>query len=373
MPPPYPVRFLVDREEGIARYRALLTPEQYRERLARGETDGLAPPFRIPAGEPPVFPVLLKKRIDMTPEVAKYEFVAKDGGELPAFEAGAHIDVVIAPEYNRAYSLAGDPADRSTWVLGVQREPPERGGRGGSALMHRAFREGRTVFVSRPSNLFPLQEDAANTLLLAGGIGITPLLTMAHRLHALGRQFELHYSAASRAEAGFVDDIEAAPWRSRVQFHFKQEGQRANLAQLIPPYRPGLQLYTCGSLRYMDGVFAAAQLAGWPQDALHREFFSVPEAPERENFPFVLQLADGRRLDVPADRSATDVLASAGVKVDVKCSDGLCGVCASAYDPDTSDPIDHRDVVLSAAQRRERVILCCSRAAGEGGVIRLRL
>jgi ferredoxin-NADP reductase/ferredoxin len=373
MPPPYPVRFPVDREEGIQRYRALLTPEQYQRKLSEGQTDGLAPAFRMPEGEPPVFPVVLKKRTDMTPDVAKYEFVAKDGGELPAFEAGAHIDVVIAPEYNRAYSLAGDPADRHTWVLGVQREPPERGGRGGSALMHRAFREGRTVFVSKPSNLFPLREDAPHSLLLAGGIGITPMLTMAHRLHALGRSFELHYSAAGRAEAGFVDDIEAAAWRSCVQFHFKREGQRANLAQLIPPYRSGLQLYTCGSVRYMDGVFAAAQLAGWPEDALHREFFSVPEAPERENFPFVLQLADGRRLDVPADRSATDVMADAGVKVDVKCSDGLCGVCACAYDPDTSDPIDHRDVVLSAAQRRERVILCCSRAAGAGGVIRLKV
>ncbi|MEO8080352.1 MAG: 4Fe-4S dicluster domain-containing protein, partial [Caldimonas sp.] len=150
MPPPYPVAFPVDREAGIERYRSLLTPAAYRRRLAAGETDGLAPPFAMPAGEPPVFPVRLMRREDMTADIARYELAALDGGALPPWDAGAHIDVVVAPEYLRQFSLAGDPADRSRYVLGVQRERP---GRGGSALMHRAFREGRQVFVSRPANL----------------------------------------------------------------------------------------------------------------------------------------------------------------------------------------------------------------------------
>ena len=157
MPPPFPVAHLANREEGIERYRALLTPAQYRARLAAGDTDGLAPPFRMPAGEPPVFPVVLKRREEMAADIARYEFAADGGGPLPAFEAGAHIDVVIAPEYQRAFSLAGDPADADRYVLGVLREAQ---GRGGSALMHRAFREGRRVFVSRPRNHFPLHEDA---------------------------------------------------------------------------------------------------------------------------------------------------------------------------------------------------------------------
>jgi hypothetical protein len=182
MPPPYPVAFPVDREEGIARYRTLLTPGEYQARIAAGRTEGLAPGLRLPEGDPPVFPVLLKKREEMAEGVAKYEFVAPDGGELPPFDAGAHVDVVIAPEYQRAYSLAGDPADRSRYVLGVLREPPESGGRGGSALMHRAFREGRRVFISRPANHFPLYEEATLSLLFAGGIGVTPMLAMAHRL-----------------------------------------------------------------------------------------------------------------------------------------------------------------------------------------------
>ena len=374
MPPPYPVTYPVNREAGIQRYRALLSPDNYRARLASGDTDGLAPPFKMPEGPPPVLPVRLVSRQEMATDIARYEFEARDGGPLPPFEAGAHIDVVIAPEYRRAYSLAGDPANKHSWVLGVQREGPERGGRGGSALMHRAFKPGRIVFVTPPANLFALHEDASHSLLLAGGIGITPLLTMAHRLHALGKPFALHYSAASRASAGFIDDIEAAPWRAQLQMHFKDQGQRADLTQLVPAYAPGMHLYTCGSARYMDGAFEAATAAGWPEDALHREYFSVPEAPPRENHPFTLKLLkSGRSLQVPADRNATDVLAEAGLAVDVKCSDGLCGVCAVAYDAEQSSAIDHRDHVLGSAERQRRVVLCCGRAAEAGGVIALQL
>jgi reductive dehalogenase len=367
MPPPYPVAFPVDREQGIRRYRELLSPKQYQARLAAGETEGLVPQPRPLSGEPPVFPVRLHKREAMAADVARYEFSALDGAPLPPFEPGAHIDVVIAPEYLRQFSLAGDPADRSRYVLGVLNE---KHGRGGSALMHRAFREGRQVFIGKPVNHFPLDEQAAFTLLLAGGIGVTPLIAMAHRLHALGKPFELHYSAAGRASAGFLDELARVPWAQRVQLHFKDEGRRADLQQLLPPHAPGHQLYTCGSPRYMDAVFATAAAKGWPEQALHREYFTLPEAPERINHAFELKLVrSGRVLQVPAERSATEVLAEAGIAVATKCSDGLCGVCATAYDAAASDEVEHRDVVLSGAERSRRVILCCSRARHEGGRI----
>ncbi len=372
MPPPYPVPFPVNREEGIERYRAMLSPEAYRARLAAGDTEGLAPGPAPLDGEPPVFPVVLVQREEMAEGLAKYRFARPDGGDLPPFDAGAHIDVVIAPEYQRAYSLAGDPADRSAYVLGVQREDPAQGGRGGSALMHRVFREGRRVFVSRPNNVFPLHEDATHSLLFAGGIGVTPMLAMAHRLHALGRSFALHYSVPSRARAGFATDLAAAAWAGRVHWHVKDEGGRADLAALVPAHAPGMHLYTCGSPRYMDGVFAAAVAADWPDEALHREYFSVPEDPDRVDRPFVVQLADGRRFDVPVGRSATEVLAAAGVAVDVKCSDGLCGVCAVPYDAQASGPVEHRDVVLSAREREQRVILCCVRMQQDGAALVLR-
>ena len=190
-----------------------------------------------------------------------------------------------------------------------------QGGRGGSALMHRAFREGRRLFVSRPRNHFPLDEGATRVLRLAGGIGVTPLMAMGHRLHALGTPFELHYSIGSRATAGFVDELGRVPWRERVRWHVKDEGGRADLAALLPPYAPGAALDGCGSPTYMDAVFAAALTQGWPEEALHREDFSVPEAPAWVNHAFRLRLArSGRVLEVAAERSATEVLAEAGVR-----------------------------------------------------------
>ncbi len=368
MPPPFPVAHPLDREAGIRRYQSLLTPAQYRERLARGETAGLVPPFRMPEGPPPVFPVILKRREEMAPDTARFELVAPDGTELPAFDAGAHVDVVIAPEYLRQYSLAGDPADRTKYVLGVQAEPH---GRGGSKLMLRAFREGRRVFVSPPRNHFPLVEDATMSLLFAGGIGVTPLVAMAHRLHALGRPFELHYSLRSRSSAGFLADIQAAPWRARASLHVSEEGTRADFGRLVPAYANGYHLYTCGSARFMDAAFAAAQAKGWPDDALHREYFSVPEPPDYVNHPFVLRLAkSGRTIEVPADRSATEALAASGIVVDTKCSDGICGVCATPY---TAGEVEHRDYVLSAKERERKIILCSSRAKHPGGEIVVEL
>ena len=371
MPPPFPVAFPVDREEGIARYRSLLTPAEYRRRLAEGRTQGLAPRFEMPAGEPPVFPVSLVRREEMAADVVRYEFEAVDGGELPPFEPGAHIEVVIAPEYLRQYSLAGDPADRGRYVLGVLREPL---GRGGSNLMHRAFRPGKRVFISRPINHFPLAGGEGRCLLFAGGIGVTPLLTMAHALHREGRPFELHYSIASRAGAGFLNDLAAAPWADRVHLHVKDEGTRADLAAIVPSYVTGDHLYTCGAQRYMDAVFEVARRRGWPDEALHNEYFSVPEDPDRIDQPFVLRLAKrGFDVEVDAGQSATDALEAAGIVIDVKCSDGICGVCAVDYDAAASDEIEHRDFVLSRAERERRVILCSSRCARAGGVMAVDL
>jgi reductive dehalogenase len=368
MPPPFPVTFPINRERGIARYKALLSPKAYRERLNAGDTAGLAPAFRMPSGTPPVFPVVLKRRTEMAKDLARYEFVAPDGGELPAFEAGAHIDVIIAPEYRRSYSLAGDPSNRSQYILGVLREAQ---GRGGSQLMHRAFREGKRVFVTPPVNHFPLADGASGHLLMAGGIGITPMIAMAHSLYRRGEPFMLHYSAAGRSHAGFVDELQTAAWSDRVRFHFKDQGARADLATLIPSYTTGQHLYTCGSARYMDAVFQIAHARGWPDEALHQEFFSVPDVPARPNHPFSIRLQrSGRILQIPAERTATEVLTEAGIPVDVKCSDGICGVCAVAC---TSPGVDHRDYVLSATERKSRIVLCCSRTIEAGAQIDIDL
>jgi ferredoxin len=147
MPPPFPIVHPLNREEGIERYRAMLTPAQYRARLAAGETENLAPPAKPMDGPPPVFPVTVSKREDLAEDIVRFELVRADGKPLPKVEAGAHVDVVIAPEYQRQYSLAGDPSDNSKYVLGVQKE--ERG-RGGSLLMYRVFKEGLHLGAAQP-------------------------------------------------------------------------------------------------------------------------------------------------------------------------------------------------------------------------------
>ncbi len=140
----------MDREAGIAAYRDLLTADEYRDRLAAGdEPTSTATPS--PA-EAPVLRLVVSKVERMTDAITMYEFRDPDGADLPEWQAGAHLDVVVAPEYLRQYSLSGDPADRSRYQIGVLRE---EGGRGGSRLMHRIFSEGRRVFVSRPDQPLP--------------------------------------------------------------------------------------------------------------------------------------------------------------------------------------------------------------------------
>ena len=362
MPPPYPLAHPLDREEGIERYKRLLAPEEYLDRLRRGESEDLAPAPKPLRGPPPVVPVVVAKREDQANGIARFELSGKHGESLPRFEAGAHVDVVVAPEYQRQFSLAGDPEDRSKYVLGVQQESL---GRGGSELMFRIFREGRKTFVSRPRNQFPLDESASFSLLMAGGIGVTPLISMAYRLHRIRRPFELHYSARSADSCGFVDELRNSPWSDRVAFHFSSQGGRPRLADIVPSYQPGFKIYACGGSGYMDAVFDAAEAAGWPEDACLREYFSVPELPEKERWPFKLRLAStGMEVEVPAEHSAVEALAERGIFVETKCSDGICGVCATQL---IDGEVDHRDYVLSKKERKEKVLLCCSRAAEENG------
>jgi len=310
---------------------------------------------------------VLSKVEHMTPDVAKYEFSMPDGSDMPPVEAGAHIDVVVAPEFFRQYSLSGDPADRKTYQIAVLREDH---GRGGSALMHRIFEVGRMVFISKPLNHFPLQENASKIYLMGGGIGITPMIAMAHRLHALKADFVMHYSCSRQANAGFLDDLAKVPWKDRLHLHFSDKGSRVDLKKVIK-FQENAHIYTCGPDIYMQAVLGTAKTAGFPEENRHMEYFSVPEQPDYQNHEFTLKLANsGREFLIPADKSATDVLAENGVHVDVKCADGICGVCKCGL---LSGEVEHRDFVLSNKQRTREVILCQSRAAKKGGMIEVDL
>jgi ferredoxin-NADP reductase len=277
---------------------------------------------------------------------------------MPAWTAGGHLDVVIAPEFVRQYSMAGDPAVRSSYQIGVLREDE---GRGGSKFLHRIFNEGRRVFISKPINHFELVEEASKTFLMGGGIGITPMIAFAHRLHALGKPFEMHYSASKIGTAGYVKDLKAMPWADHVTFHFSDQGARADLGTILSGYQTCWHVYTCGPDRYMEGVMDTAQTLGFPDEACHLEYFAVPEAPDYVNHAFTVKLAkSGKTFVIPEDKSISDVMLENGVHVDVKCSDGICSGCKCGV---VSGDVEHRDYVLSKAQQNGQIILCQSRAA----------
>ena len=241
-PHPWPYPFPMDREAGIEAYQQMITAEDYKARRAKGETGTWDHRYSSDV-DSPVLGVRVSRVDAMSPEVTKYEFQSLDGSPLPEWTAGAHLDIVVAPEYLRQYSMSGDPADRSKYQIGVLREDA---GRGGSLLLHRIFAEGRKIFISKPINHFPLTEGAAKSYLMGGGIGVTPMIAMAHRLHALGQEFELHYSISNRAAAGYLQDLAQMPWSDRVHIHVSAEGTRADLDLLLAGYAPGQHVYTCG-------------------------------------------------------------------------------------------------------------------------------
>ncbi len=365
-PHPWPYPFPMDREAGIDAYGQMIPAKTYRTRRAAGETGPWDHQYTNDT-DSPVLHLTLTAVDTLSDRVLRCVFEDPDGADLPQWEAGAHLDVVISPDKLRQYSMCGDPADRSRYEIAVLREDA---GRGGSALLHRIFTPGRRVFVSRPINHFPLIAEATGHLLFGGGIGVTPMVAMAHALHRAQKPFTLNYSVPDRAAGAFIDDLSRVPWADRVRLFVSDEGTRADFAALTGAHEPGQHIYTCGPDAYMAAVTSAPRAAGFPDDAVHLEYFAVPEVPEYENHPFRLQLPDGRVLDVAADKTAADVLIENGVPVDLKCSDGLCGVCRCGV---RAGKVEHRDFVLSRAQRQDSMILCQSRAAEKNGIISISL
>jgi len=369
-PHPYPYPFPMDREAGIKAFEALVSAGEYRRRLAAGDTSHLHRYVNAdtPAEESPVIPAVVSRVERLSDRISKYEFSALDGSPLPEWTAGGHIDVLVAPGMMRQYSMSGDPANREHYQVAVLREDD---GRGGSLLMHRIFNEGRRVFISRPINHFELRDGPGKSFLMGGGIGVTPMVAFAHTLHRNGRPFHLHYSVSSPEDLAFANDINGFDWSDHASNHVSSTGSRADLTKVFAGAGAADHVYACGPDAYMDAVLAAAGEAGIPDDHLHREYFSVPEQPDYENFPFEMLLRkSGKRIRVEAEETASDALIANGYAVDVKCSDGLCGVCQCAV---MSGEVEHRDFVLSQKQRESMIILCQSRAAQKDGLIELDL
>lgn len=370
LPPPYPYPFPMDREAGIQAYDAMITADEHKRRRAQG----VPPEHTYVRGEvtdAPVIQVVISKVEQLTDKTTKYQFKTLDGSPLPPATAGAHIDVVVAPEFFRQYSLSSAPSNQDCYEIAVLREDQ---GRGGSLLMHRIFSEGRKVFVSKPINHFPLDESASFSYLMGGGIGVTAMIAMAHRLHELGKDFAMHYSCTKAEDAAFEQDLLAMPWADKVTLHYSDQGSRADLSAILQHQRQpqtSAHVYTCGPDVYMQAVLDTAEANGFSEEQRHMEYFSVPEQPEYENHEFTLKLAkSGKQFTIPADKTPTEVLVAAGVDIEVKCADGICGVCKCGI---VSGEVEHRDFVLSNKQRETEIILCQSRAAEAGGVLEVDL
>jgi vanillate O-demethylase ferredoxin subunit len=273
---------------------------------------------------------------------------------LPGYAAGAHVDLRLPDGRMRQYSLCGDPTDPSVYVLAIKRE---EAGRGASVWAHEALKVGAEVLVSAPRNNFPLAEGAARHVLVAGGIGITPLLAMARQLAQEGADFVLHYSARSRA-APLLAEVRAVCGNHLVT-HFSDNPDDARFdPAALGAAEPGVHVYCCGPQRLTDAVRQA--VADWPEAQVHFEVFQ-PTADE--NFkpePFNITLrSTGETLLVPADRSALDVLREHGQVLPSSCELGVCGSCICGY---SGGVVVHRDSVLGVAARQDRMMLCVSRA-----------
>lgn len=269
---------------------------------------------------------------------------------LPAWEPGAHIDLGL-PGHLRQYSLIGDPAHRRCYRIAVLREPESSGG---SRYVHEALRPGELVEVGGPRNHFPLVE-ADRYVLIAGGVGITPLLPVIDRLAAEDRDWRLHYGGRSRRSMAFLPQL--AGHGTQVELRPFDEFGHLDLAAVLGDPTGGVAVYCCGP----EPLIAAAEqrCADWPAGTLHVERFAArPRDDEADLRAFELVLGQSdRRLTVPADRSALDVLHEAGVAVPNACRDGICGSCETRVlggEPDHRDSLtepDHTDVVLPCVSR----------------------
>jgi vanillate O-demethylase ferredoxin subunit len=351
-----------DRPGIVMRKRLLDLLRQNGEEEIRRPREAAKPPstgrltLRGP-GAAGTLQVVIAKVTREAERVVALDLVAEAGAELPAFEAGAHIDVHIATGIVRQYSLCGDPADRRRYRIAVLLEAQSRGG---SATIHDAFHRGRKVRITEPRNAFGLHPSSGQALLVAGGIGVTPLIAMAHALHAKGTPFTLHYCAHSPATAPFLNDLAAAPFADSVQYYFAS-GPEARRFDALSTFTatPEPHIYVCGPAKLQNAVIAAAGQLG-RLDHVHRERFTADV--DRKGDAFTVQTArSGMTLEIPSDRSIVQVLQEYGVDVPVSCEQGVCGTCVTKL---LSGEADHRDLFLPAEEKAEntRITICCSRA-----------
>nr|WP_315426055.1 PDR/VanB family oxidoreductase [uncultured Albidiferax sp.] len=294
-------------------------------------------------------------------DICSYELVATDGAALPGFSAGSHVDVHLPGGLTRQYSLCNDASETHRYLIGVLRDPASRGG---SQAMHDTVQEGDVLQISAHKNHFPLAHAASSSLLLAGGIGITPILCMAERLAASAAPFEMHYCTRSQERTAFYERIRASGFASQVHFHFDDGAsvQKLSLPDLLAEPQPGVHLYVCGPKGFMDAVLQTARSSGWPEAQLHYEFFSAEVVKSDDDASFDVKLASsGRVVRIAADQTVAKALALAGVEIPMSCEQGVCGTCLTRV---LGGEPDHKDMYLTPEEQaaNDQFTPCCSRS-----------
>lgn len=306
----------------------------------------------------------LRSKTDLTDRIAAFELEPAGDAPLPGYAPGAHVEIDLGPAGSRAYSLIDWPdSTPGTYRLAVQREED---GQGGSQAMH-ALALGSELSLSTPKNDFALQDGTAPVLLLAGGIGVTPLISMATALQADGREFRFHYAGRNRDAMACLDRITNV-FGAQVQAHFDDEAP-VDLTALMAG-AGAHQIYICGPKGMIDAARNAAEAAGIPADQIHVELFTAPETGNGDT-SFEVEIAStGQVFSVPADKTIVEALEEGGMDLMVDCQRGDCGICQTDV---ISGTPDHRDVVLSQSERDSGKVMqiCVSRALSDRLVLDL--
>ena len=301
---------------------------------------------------------------DVATDIREFELKPAAGGVFPAFEAGGHIDVRIDDRRARQYSMLNAPAEQDRYVIAVKREAE---GRGGSRHLHDTVAVGQTLQISAPRNNFPLNPAATDTVLVGAGIGLTPILSMAHELTARGARFEVHLLARDKAALPYADEIDSWPFKDHVTVHLDNADGTPSFdpSTVIGPLAEGRELYICGPSGLMAWVESVLGNQGWPGQAMVSETFLAPKADVAENTRFEVKLArSGRVLTIEADEYLLDVLNANNCAVICSCTQGICGSCIT---PVLGGEPEHRDAVLTDEERaaNDKMCVCVGRAKSE--------
>ncbi len=295
-------------------------------------------------------------------DVVRFELVADEDCALPPFTAGAHVDVHTTTGLVRQYSLCSDPADSKRYHIAVKLEPRSRGG---SKWMHEGLKAGDYLLIGQPRNNFPLNSSTGPAILMGGGIGVTPLISMAYELSAAGRQWHLHYFVTSHAKAAFRSLLERGGFAENTTMHVGLDGKgtRAQIETLVSERPAGAHLYICGPRPFMDVVTAVAEKI-WTKGSLHLEHFAADPSLHLTGDSFEVVLArSGRSAVVGPEETIVDALAAIGLPIETSCEQGICGTCVTRV---IAGEPDHRDAFLTDEEKKSGAMMtpCVSRARG---------